>query len=70
MLSLAGLYLAWIVARRDAPWMQAAVTWLAPAYRDWNLKVLRMLMAVKVDPVVKVKFKLIGSPAVMPPGFK
>lgn len=39
-------------------------------YRSWNLKVIRMLLAVKVDPVVKVKFKLIGSPATMPPGFR
>lgn len=30
---LAGVYLAWIVARRDAPWMQAIVAWLAPAGR-------------------------------------
>jgi polyisoprenoid-binding protein YceI len=39
-------------------------------YRNWNLKVIRLMMALKVDPIVKVKFKLIGSPAEMPPGFK
>ncbi len=39
-------------------------------YRQWNLKVIRMLLAVKVDPMVKVKFKLTGAPATMPPGFK
>jgi polyisoprenoid-binding protein YceI len=39
-------------------------------YRNWNLKVIRMAMLLKVDPVVKVKFKLIGAPATMPPGFK
>jgi uncharacterized protein len=30
---LLGLYLAWIVARRDAPWMRVIVAWLAPAGR-------------------------------------
>jgi len=39
-------------------------------YRNWNLKIIRMMMALKVDPIVKVKFKLIGGPAEMPPGFK
>lgn len=39
-------------------------------YRTWNLKIIRRLLAVKVDPIVKVKFKLIGAPATMPPGFK
>lgn len=39
-------------------------------YRNWSLKVIRMAFVAKVDPVVKVKFKLIGSPAEMPPGFK
>lgn len=39
-------------------------------YRNWNLKIIRLAMLLKVDPMVKVKFKLIGSPAVMPPGFK
>jgi polyisoprenoid-binding protein YceI len=39
-------------------------------YRNWNLKVIRLMMALKVDPIVKVKFKLIGAPAEMPPGFK
>lgn len=30
---LVGLYLAWVIARRDARWLQRAVAWLAPAGR-------------------------------------
>lgn len=30
---LVGLYLAWVIARRDAQWLQRVVAWLAPAGR-------------------------------------
>lgn len=30
---LAALYLAWVVARRERPWMQRVIAWLAPAGR-------------------------------------
>ena len=39
-------------------------------YRNWGLKVIRLAMLLKVDPLVKVKFKLTGVPVAMPPGFK
>lgn len=32
-------------------------------YTDWGLKVIRMFGLLKVDPEVKVRFKLIGAPA-------
>ncbi len=31
-------------------------------YTDWGLKVIRMFGVLKVDPEVKVRFKLIGTP--------
>jgi polyisoprenoid-binding protein YceI len=33
-------------------------------YRTWNLKVLRIAVVQKVDPEVKVRFKLTGTPVV------
>jgi len=35
-------------------------------YRTWNLKVIRKAFIFSVDPMVKVRFKLTGSPAVEP----
>jgi polyisoprenoid-binding protein YceI len=36
-------------------------------HRDWELKVIRMALVLKVDPVVKVKFKFTGT---LPPEAK
>jgi polyisoprenoid-binding protein YceI len=33
-------------------------------YRTWNLKVIRVALIAKVDPEVKVRFKLVGAPLV------
>jgi len=35
-------------------------------YRNWNLKVIRMALVAKVDPEVKVRFKLTGVPVEEP----
>jgi len=35
-------------------------------YRTWNLKVIRIALMLKVDPEVKVRFKLTGTPVVEP----
>jgi polyisoprenoid-binding protein YceI len=32
-------------------------------YRTWNLKVIRVAMLLKVNPEVKIRFKLTGTPA-------
>jgi len=34
--------------------------------RNWNLKVIRMALVVKVDPEVKIRFKFTGVPAEAP----
>ena len=31
-------------------------------YRTWNLKVIRIAMVMKVDPMVKIRFKITGLP--------
>lgn len=35
-------------------------------YRNWNLKIIRKAFIFSVDPMVKVRFKLTGSPAEEP----
>jgi polyisoprenoid-binding protein YceI len=35
-------------------------------YRTWKLKVIRIALMLKVDPEVKIRFKLVGAPAVAP----
>lgn len=35
-------------------------------YRNWNLKVIRKAFIFSVDPMVKVRFKLTGAPAMEP----
>lgn len=35
-------------------------------YREWELKVIKMDLLLKVSPEVKVRFKLVGSPAEPP----
>lgn len=36
-------------------------------YRDWNLKVIKRDFMLKVNPDVKIRFKLVGVPAEPPP---
>jgi polyisoprenoid-binding protein YceI len=35
-------------------------------YRDWNLKVIRIAMLLKVDPEVRIRFKFTGTPVEEP----
>jgi polyisoprenoid-binding protein YceI len=37
-------------------------------YRNWKLKVIRTALVLKVDPIVKVRFKFAGEPLSLPPG--
>lgn len=48
------------VTQLDGDWTIAGSASLR--YTDWGLKVIRKLGVLKVDPEVKVRFKLIGAP--------
>jgi len=39
-------------------------------YRNWKLKVIRSFGVLKVDPLVKVRFKFTGEPIELPPAGK
>lgn len=49
------------VSQLDGVWTLEGAATLR--YTDWGLKVVRRFVVVKVDPEVKVRFKLIGTPA-------
>lgn len=48
------------IAQLDGEWTISGTATLR--YTDWGLKVIRKLGLLKVDPEVKVRFKLIGQP--------
>jgi polyisoprenoid-binding protein YceI len=53
-----------VITRADGAWTVTGETTID--YRDWKLKVIRKAFLFTVDPEVKIRFKLTGSPAEEP----